>query len=287
MSVEDDRLRFAHKEYEARVARGICPSGRTVRTTGPIRCTSASPWAGDKMEEVELNGQQVVFVGEARSLWVDLQGSLRDEGMASIRALPPIDRRIFQRAMAVVIGPTVTGSERLAVCREVRSASLASITVISEQLAEVDEMRLVVAGACVIMYPPVRPRVLAAQLANHFHRNQAQESRGVLSYRKFQVDTDERMVTIDGRVVELTPTEFDLLVLLMENPRRVHTHEQISRRLWNDIWTIDHHRLEAHVSRLRKKVLRAGGPAIIGSVRGVGYRLIASVDLSTSSPLAG
>ena len=154
-------------------------------------------------------------------------------------------------------------------------------------MEEVDEMRLVVAGACVVAYLPIRPRVMAAQMANRLGRMQSKALDEVLRYRQLQVDPIEHVASIDGRVLELTKTEFDLLVLLIESPRRVHTHEEISRWLWDDPWVVDHHRLEAHVCRLRKKVSRAGGPAIIGSVRGVGYRLVATADLAGVPQLVG
>lgn len=233
-----------------------------------------------------MNGQQVVFIGAADYLWQDLRRGLEDEGLTCLHTASPPECLLLKHAAAVVIGPTVTESDRLALCREARRCSLASITVISEDLDEVDEMRLVVAGACVIAYLPIRPRVLAAQLANRIGRVQGKAPDKVLRYGRLHVDPIEHVASVDDHAVELTKTEFDLLVLLMENPRRVHTHEQISRWLWDDPWMVDHHRLEAHVCRLRKKVARAGGPTIIGSVRGVGYRLVAAADLTAAPHLA-
>jgi DNA-binding response OmpR family regulator len=236
-----------------------------------------------------MDNAHVMFVGDADDLWFELSRCLEDEGLTASRweysALQP-DRSAIQEAVAVVVGPAVAGAERLELCREVRSSSVASVTVISEVMDEVDEMRLVVAGACVVAYLSIRPRVMAAQLANRIGRNRSDASQSVLTFRRLQVDPIEHVAMIDGHAVELTKTEFDLLVLLMGKPRQVYTHEAISRWLWDDPCEVDHHRLEAHVCRLRKKVSQAGGPAIIGSVRGVGYRLIASSEMSTPSPLA-
>lgn len=233
-----------------------------------------------------MDNQHVIVVGVADELWGDLGVSLEDEGLTADRfdtPVPRLDRTATQRAGAVVVGPAVAGSQRLDMCRQVRSSSLASITVISEDLDEVEEMRLVVAGACVIWYPPIRPRVMAAQLANRISRPRLEDPDAVLRYRRLHVDPIEHVATLDGRAVEFTKTEFELLVLLMGSPRRVYTHGEISRWLWDDSWEVDHHRLEAHVCRLRKKISRAGGPAIIGTVRGVGYRLIASSDMTKTS----
>lgn len=232
---------------------------------------------------------QVVFVGEAEGLWSDLERSLEDEGLESARAsaLPSrLERQVVQQTAAVVIGPDVTGSTRLTVCREVRAVSLASITVICREMDEIDQMRLVIAGVCDFASVPIRPRVLAAQLVNRIRRASPDDADAVLVHDTLQVIPREYRAMIDGRTLELTKTEFDLLAHLMDDPRRVHTHRELSRWLWDDSWAVDHHRLEAHVSRLRKKVIRAGGPSIIESVRGVGYRLMSATTLADSRNLA-
>lgn len=236
-----------------------------------------------------MSTPQVVFVGEAGGLWSDLERSLEDAGLESVRAPAPpsrLDRQILQRTAAVVIGPDVTGSTRLTVCRELRAVSLASITVICREMDEIDQMRLVITGVCDFAYVPVRSRVLAAQLVNRIRRANADGVHTALVYDTLQVIPGEYRATIDGRALELTKTEFDLLAHLMDDPRRVHTHRELSRWLWDDSWAVDHHRLEAHVSRLRKKITRAGGPSIIESVRGVGYRLMSATRLADSRNVA-
>jgi len=230
-----------------------------------------------------MDSTQVLFVGAADGLWTDLSRSIQDAGLTIVRSRRPasgLDRRLFQQADTVILGPEISGVELLDLCREIRSTSRAAITVISEELDEIDEMRLIVAGACTICFLPVRLRVLAAQLANRIEQHAHPESGDVLIYQGLQVRSREHLVTVDGRALELTKTEFALLSCLMGNPRRVYTHSELSRWLWDDSWEDDHHRLEAHVCRLRKKVIQAGGPQIIGSVRGVGYRLINDVNVA-------
>jgi len=182
----------------------------------------------------------------------------------------------------VIIGPDTTEIARLQLCRDIRKESAASITVISKELDEADELRLAVAGACAICFLPIRPRVLAAQIASRIGRFQPDPSDRVLSFRGLYVYPREHLVTVKARALDLTKTEFELLVHLMRSPRRVYTHDQLSLWLWDDSWVADHHRLEAHVCRLRKKVIQAGGPTIIGSVRGVGYRLMSDVQVAES-----
>jgi len=86
------------------------------------------------------------------------------------------------------------------------------------------------------------------------------------------VDTDAREARLDGVPVDLTRTEFDLLVALIENPTRVVTRDALLQRVWGE-WYGDWHVVEVHMSRLRNKVKKAGGPSVGTAVRGVGYKL--------------
>jgi DNA-binding response OmpR family regulator len=87
-----------------------------------------------------------------------------------------------------------------------------------------------------------------------------------------EVDPISREVWVAGSPVMLTRIEFDLLVTLAEQPRRVFTREQLMQRAWGDAFD-GSHVLDTHLSRLRCKVTAAGGRRVAHAVRGVGYRL--------------
>ncbi|MFC4534304.1 response regulator transcription factor [Sphaerisporangium dianthi] len=86
------------------------------------------------------------------------------------------------------------------------------------------------------------------------------------------MDEDAREVTRGGVLVELTPTEFELLRFLMRNPRRVVSKAQILDRVWSYDFGGQAHVVELYISYLRKKI-DAGRPPLIHTVRGVGYVL--------------
>ncbi|GGK68950.1 DNA-binding response regulator [Sphaerisporangium melleum] len=86
------------------------------------------------------------------------------------------------------------------------------------------------------------------------------------------MDEDAREVTRGGELVELTPTEFELLRFLMRNPRRVVSKAQILDRVWSYDFGGQAHVVELYISYLRKKI-DAGRPPLIHTVRGVGYVL--------------
>ena len=230
-----------------------------------------------------MSEQLVLFIGSRGSLFDELSGCIDDEGLgglAHVSTPSGISRNRLVDAEAVIIGPDITGRGCVQLCREIRSLSGASITVISSELNEVEELRLVASGATFVSFQPIRPRAIAARLAAQITRHAPEGSGDAVSYHGLEAFPDEHRVTFSGEPLELTKTEFELLILFMRHPRQVHTHDSLSRWLWDDNSDVDHHRLEAHVSRLRKKVAQAGGPAIISSIRGVGYRLMTADQLA-------
>lgn len=87
------------------------------------------------------------------------------------------------------------------------------------------------------------------------------------------IDVGAREVTLRGASVDLTKTEFDVLLTLAQNPRRVVTYQELLARCWGPGWFGEESLLAVHVSRLRSKLGESGiNPRYIRTVRGVGYR---------------
>ncbi|MGP3923833.1 MULTISPECIES: response regulator transcription factor [unclassified Streptomyces] len=88
------------------------------------------------------------------------------------------------------------------------------------------------------------------------------------------IELPTRQVTVDGAAVQLTRKEFDLLALLAQRPGVVFRREQIISEVWRTSWEGTGRTLEVHIASLRSKLRM---PALIETVRGVGYRLVAPV----------
>lgn len=96
------------------------------------------------------------------------------------------------------------------------------------------------------------------------------------------IDVDSREVLLDGRILNLTRNEFDLLALLSRNPRRVLTPQTILRELWDTDFVDDDRPVEVYVHRLRRKLGENGKESsFIHTVRGVGYRFEPNPRAST------
>jgi two-component system OmpR family response regulator len=100
----------------------------------------------------------------------------------------------------------------------------------------------------------------------------AEETSSRLAFADLELDEDTHEVARAGVAIELTATEFRLLRYLMLNPRRVLTRAQLLDHVWNYDFGGDARVLETYISYLRKKI-DVGGPALIHTVRGVGYAL--------------
>ena len=162
----------------------------------------------------------------------------------------------------------------LEVCRQLRAVSSTPIIFLTSRADEVDQLVGFAAGGDDYVTKPFSPRIIVARVSSLLRRNQRPdtEERTRFEAGPITVDVESREARLDGAPLDLTRTEFDLLVALIENPSRVVTRDALLQRVWGE-WYGDSHVVEVHMSRLRNKVKKAGGPSIGTAVRGVGYKL--------------
>ena len=86
------------------------------------------------------------------------------------------------------------------------------------------------------------------------------------------IDPDQRSVRVHGAPIELSRLEFELLLALIDSPRRVLTHGELAERVWENC-DVGVRTLSMLMSRLRRRIIDAGGPRVGQAVHGVGYRL--------------
>ena len=132
-------------------------------------------------------------------------------------------------------------------------------------------------GAADYIVKPFSPTELTARVRAALRREAEPEP---FRLKDLTIDYGARRVTVDGRPVELTATEFDLLRALAVNAGRVMTHEVLMRQVWRRQDVHDSKLVRAFVKKLRQKLGDdAGRPAYVASVRGVGYRMARPGDI--------
>jgi len=165
--------------------------------------------------------------------------------------------------------------ESMQVCRSIRAASTVPIIMLTKRDEVVDEEMVLSAGADDYVTKPIVPRILTSRVTQQVKRGQTQRAprANVLTWENLEMDLSQHSFTVNKKEVTLTNSEYQFLQLLMANPKRIFTREQIMESIGAFRAESSAHAVDSHASRLRKKIKDSGGPDVIKVVRSVGFRL--------------
>jgi two-component system, OmpR family, response regulator RegX3 len=156
------------------------------------------------------------------------------------------------------------------VCRELRARSDVPIIVVSARDEEIDRVLLLELGADDYVVKPFGFRELVARMRAVSRRTAgAATPSETIAVGALRIDRRSHTVDYDGRAVNLTPKEYDLLVYLAADAGAVKTRAELMHDVWDENWWGSTKTLDVHVASLRKKL----DPTLIETVRAVGYRL--------------
>jgi two-component system KDP operon response regulator KdpE len=167
--------------------------------------------------------------------------------------------------------PDIDGLE---VTRQLREWTQTPIIILSVREHETDKIAALDAGADDYLTKPFSVGELMARLRVALRHAGPREDSPVFTTGGLLVDLARRVVTVNGREVQLTPTEYDLLKLLVMHAGKVLTHHQILRQVWGLGYDEETHLLRVNISNLRRKIeADPARPVYILTEPGVGYRL--------------
>ena len=167
-----------------------------------------------------------------------------------------------------VMMPKIDG---ISILPRYRSATQAPILILSAKDATEDRVLGLRGGADQYIPKPFEMPELVARLRSALRRPILDRPER-LTHADLTIDLRARSVQRGDRAIELTRREFDLLVALAREPRRVFTKDQLIFSVWGDEATITQNALETYVSYVRSKIDSPGAEPLITTVRGVGYR---------------
>jgi two-component system, OmpR family, response regulator MprA len=175
---------------------------------------------------------------------------------------------------AVVLDIGLPGIDGLEVCRRLRLlGNRVAILILTARDVVSDRIDGLDAGADDYLVKPFDVDELKARLRALLRRTGSQGDPDSLSFAELRLDDARHGAEVDGHFAELTRTEYQLLELLMLNPRRVLPHSLIYDRVWGYDFGPASNALRVYVGYLRRKLEQAGARPLIHTVRGVGYVL--------------
>ena len=176
----------------------------------------------------------------------------------------------------LVLDLMLPGLGGLDLCRELRRAdNLTPILVISARDSETDRVLGLEVGADDYLVKPFGLPEFVARCRALLRRSRQDSSvpQQMYSHANLRLYVDERRVTSDNRELNLSPKEYKLLELFIQNPRQVWTRDQLLEKIWGDDFVGDSKTVDVHIRWLREKVEeQPSSPKLISTVRGFGYR---------------
>ena len=138
---------------------------------------------------------------------------------------------------------------------------------------ERDKVRGLDIGADDYVTKPYSIKELIARVQAALRRPAASIAADVLSFAGVEVDIQKHIVQCNGVIVQTSPTEFRLLISLLQNPGRVFSREQLLNMVWGISADLETRTVDVHIGRLRRTLESAGGKGLIRTVRGFGYSI--------------
>jgi DNA-binding response OmpR family regulator len=179
-----------------------------------------------------------------------------------------------ERPNLVVLDLNLPGLDGLDVCRAMRRDTDVPIIMLTARLEETDRLIGLELGADDYVVKPFSPREIVARVRAVLRRAEAASPRPeVVSAAGVTLNLTQRTASADGRPLDLTTLEFDLLALLVEHPGQVFTRLQLLDRAQGNAYEGYERTIDVHIKNLRKKLGDdPQNPRFIETVRGIGYR---------------
>ena len=224
------------------------------------------------------NGARILIVDDESQIRKLLRVSLKAHGFIIDEAASGQDginrAAIFKPDLMIVdLGlPDINGKE---VIREIREWSNAPIIILTAHDQEQEKIDALDAGADDYITKPFSMGELLARIRVCLRRMATGESEPLLTCGGLTVDLVQRRVSVEGREVKLTPTEYEIIKLLAQNAGRVLTHKQLLKAVWGNSYDNDTHYIRVYVGQLRRKIeTDPAQPKYIITESGIGYRLM-------------
>jgi two-component system KDP operon response regulator KdpE len=223
------------------------------------------------------SGPRVLVVDDERAIRRFLRTSLTANGYTVFEAASgeeAVAAVVSHRPDVIILDLGLPDMEGTEVTRRLREWSQTPIIILSVREQETDKIAALDVGADDYLTKPFGVGELMARMRVALRRAAHTEPEAILTNGDLIVDLSRRLVTMQGHEVQLTPTEYDLLRILVSHAGKVLTHQQLLRQVWGIGYENEAHLLRVNISNLRRKLEPdPARPQYIITEPGVGYRL--------------
>ncbi|MDO4552030.1 MAG: response regulator transcription factor [Bacillota bacterium] len=231
-----------------------------------------------------MPGEKILIVDDEKPINDLIRSYLLKEGFSPLSAytgLEALELAQKEKPDLIILDIMLPDIEGINLCLEIRKKSAVPILFLSCKAEEVDKIVALSVGGDDYITKPFLPGELIARIKAHLRRVQSPayqpdspEEDELLEFPGLSVNLTTREVLADGRPVALTAKEFDILKLLIKNPKRIFSTDQLFEMAWKtNILEGDSRTVMVYVSTLRKKIeSNPDNPKYILNVRGVGYK---------------
>ena len=224
---------------------------------------------------------KILVVDDEKLLVKGLKFNLENEGYEvqvaydGAAAVELVRRENFDLVMLDWMMPVMSGSDA---CMKIREFSEVPVIMLTARSEDADKLTGFACGADDYITKPFNILEVKARIRALLRRSTvaarpaAEESRSLLTVGELSLDTEQRVAVRNGETIDLTAKEYDLIELLMKNPRRVYSRESLMNLVWGYSYAGDYRTVDVHIRRLREKLEKTPAePAYIMTKWGVGY----------------
>ncbi len=227
--------------------------------------------------------KKVLVVDDEPQIVNVLKAYLEKSGFGVVTAVDGINAlNVFHNETPdfIILDLNLPGMDGLDVMRTLRRESDVPVLMLTARVEETDKLIGLELGADDYVVKPFSPKEVVARVRTVLRRIPSHEPAGgellssVVQVGDLKIDSTEHRVSLAGRAIELTPTEFDILLVLARQPRRVFSRLQIMEQAQGDAFEGYERTIDAHIKNIRNKLEpNPKKPQYIHTVFGVGYKL--------------
>ncbi len=174
------------------------------------------------------------------------------------------------KIMLILLDVMMPKLDGWSVLRQIRQDSKVPIIMLTARGEEQDELFGFELGVDEYISKPFSPKILVARVEAILKRT-GTESKGTIEFEGIEIDKEGRTVKVDGKAIELSLREYELLLYLIENQNIALSRDKILNNVWNYDYYGDSRTIDSHIKKIRHKLGKKG--KYIRTVRGVGYKV--------------